>query len=205
MSNRHVIVFELIIYITYRVIILKKNILAVILLLSFINAPANAWTGNANAFFGQKTLDKDDWEPADKQVELGVLFDFKQSQWPVSIAIDLLTSKDEVTVSGVDTEARTAEFDVGVRKIWDISGSSIRPYIGGGIAFVSAEIKETPTNISVNDTRTGFWLNGGIYWTLTQYFNLGLDLRYSQADVTLYNTDVEAGGTHVGIILGYHW
>ena len=48
-------------------------------------------------------------------------------------------------------------------------------------------------------------VNGGIYWTLGQNFNLGLDLRYSQADVTFFGTDVEAGGAHVDVILGYHW
>jgi hypothetical protein len=185
---------------------MKKNILAVILMLFFINAPANAWTGNANVFLGQKTLDKDDWEPADEQAEFGVLVDFKQIDWPVSIAIDLLGSVDEVTIAGITIEASTSEFDVGVRKIWEVSGSSIRPYIGGGIAFVSAEIKETSfTNLSVDDSGTGIWLNGGIYWTLGQNFNLGLDLRYSQADVTFFGEDVKAGGTHAGVILGYHW
>ncbi len=185
---------------------MKKNILAVALMLFFVSANAIAWTGNVNAFLGQKTLDKDDWVPADEQAEFGVLVDFKQSEWPVSIAIDLLASVDEVTVAGVTVEASTTEFDVGVRKIWEVSGSSIRPYIGGGIAFVGAEIKETSfTNISVDDNGTGIWLNGGIYWTLGQSFNLGLDLRYSQADVTLFGIDAEAGGTHAGVILGYHW
>jgi hypothetical protein len=48
-------------------------------------------------------------------------------------------------------------------------------------------------------------LNGGIYWTLNQYFNLGFDLRYTDADVTFISTDIEAGGTTAGIFLGYHW
>jgi len=185
---------------------MKKNILAVALMLLFVSTNANAWTGNANAFLGQKTLDQDDWEPADKQAEFGVLVDFKQNQWPVSIAIDLLASVDEVTVLGVNLEASTTELDVGVRKIWEVEGSSIRPYIGGGIAFVGAEIKETSfTSLTFSDNGTGIWLNGGIYWTLGQSFNLGLDLRYTQADVTFFGEDVKAGGTHAGIILGYHW
>ena len=184
---------------------MKKNILALALLLLFVSTNANAWTGNVNAILGQKTLDKDDWEPADEQAEFGVLVDFKKSEWPVSIAIDLLASVDEVTDGIITIEASTTEFDVGVRKIWEVTGSSIRPYIGGGIAFVGAELKETNTNISVDDNGTGIWLNGGIYWTLGQSFNLGLDLRYSQADVTLLGIDAEAGGTHVGVILGYHW
>jgi len=99
---------------------------------------------------------------------------------------------------------------VGVRKIWKVAGSSIRPYIGGGLAYINAEIRRqdiiffAPT-VSDKDSGTGIWLNGGVYWTLNQSFNLGLDLRYSQADVTLFGVDGEAGGTHVGIMLGYHW
>ena len=185
---------------------MKKNILAVILMLFFINAPANAWTGNVNAFLGQKTLDEDDWSPIDKQPEFGVLLDFKQQDWPVSIAIDLLGSADDTTVAGVLIEGSTSEFDVGIRKIWEVSGSPIRPYIGGGLAFVNAEVKGTYIfTVTEDDSGTGIWLNGGVYWTLSQHFNLGLDLRYSQADVTLYGIDVQAGGTHAGIILGYHW
>ena len=185
---------------------MKKNILAVALVLFFVSANANAWTGNVNAFLGQKTLDEDDWAPLDKQAEFGVLVDFKQQDWPVSIAFDYLGTYDEATEFGVNVEGTTSEFDVGVRKIWEVSGSSIRPYVGGGLAFVNAEFKRTtfPT-VSDDDNGTGIWLNGGVYWTLGQHFNLGLDLRYSQADVTLFGVEGEAGGTHAGVILGYHW
>ncbi len=184
---------------------MKKSILTVILMLFFINANANEWTGNVNFFLGQKTLDENDWAPADKQAEFGVLVDFKQSHWPVSIAIDFLGSTDEETVSGINFEGSTSEFDIGVRKIWEVAGSSIRPYIGGGLAFINAEFKATNFPVSDDDNGTGIWLNGGVYWTLGQHFNLGLDLRYSQADVTLFGIDADAGGTHAGIILGYHW
>ena len=185
---------------------MKKNIVALALILFFISANANAWTGNVNAFLGQKTLDEDDWGPLDKQPEFGVLVDFKQPDWPVSIAIDFLVSTDDTTESGVLIEGTTSEFDIGVRKIWEVSGSPIRPYIGGGLAFVGAEIKGTSfVTVTEDDNGTGIWLNGGVYWTLGQSFNLGLDLRYSQADVTLFGVEGEAGGTHVGVILGYHW
>ena len=175
-------------------------------MLFFINAPANAWTGNVNFFLGQKTLDEDDWGPLDKQAEFGVLVDFKQQNWPVSIALDFLGSTDETTEFGVTVEGTTSEFDVGIRKVWEVAGSSIRPYVGGGLAFIRAELKATDfVTVSVDDNGTGIWLNGGVYWTLGQSFNLGLDLRYSQADVTFFGVEGEAGGTHAGIILGYHW
>jgi len=186
---------------------MNKKIIAVVYILFFMNLSGNAWAGNVNFFLGQKTLDKDDWEPVDKQPEFGVLVDFKQQSWPVSIALDFLGSKDETTIAGINVEGNTAELDFGVRKIWDTENSTIRPYIGGGVAFIRAEVKGTlsPFTVSVDDSGAGLWIGGGIYWTLNQSFNLGLDLRYSQADVTLAGTDVKAGGTHAGILLGYHW
>lgn len=185
---------------------MKKNILTVILMMFALNAHANEWTGNLNFLLGQKTLDETEWAPVDKQGEFGVLVDFKQQNWPISIALDFLGSADEATELGLNVEGITTEFDVGVRKIWGVEGSSIRPYIGGGIAFATADFRITSGfPVSDDDNGTGIWLNGGIYWTLGQHFNLGLDLRYSQADVTLFGVDVDAGGTHAGIILGYHW
>jgi hypothetical protein len=182
-----------------------KKILAVILVLFSVNAFAGSWTGNANLFLGQKKLNKNDWDPADKQAEAGLLFDFRPVEWPVSIAIDLLASEDKVTVAGLKIKASTTEADLGLRKIWEISGSSIRPYIGGGVAFVNAKLKERNTNVSIDDNGTGYWLDGGAYWTFNESFNLGLELRYSNADVTLLGSNVKAGGTHAGVVLGYHW
>ena len=184
---------------------MKKNILVVILMLLTTNAYANEWTGNLNFFLGKKMLDESDWAPLDNQPEFGVLVDFKLKQWPFSFAIDYLVSTDDAP--GLPSvEAITSEVDIGLRKIWNPGNSSIRPYIGGGLAYASAELKTLSTpSITVDDGGYGIWLNGGVYWTLGQSFNLGLDLRYSQADVTLFGVEGEAGGTHAGIILGYHW
>jgi hypothetical protein len=185
---------------------MKKNILAVILMLFVINAHANEYTGNVNFFLGGKSLDSNDWAPVEDHAELGVLVDFKQNNWPVSIALDFLGSYSESTELGIKFEGSTSEFDAGVRKIWEVAGSSVRPYIGGGLALVNAEFKGTSFNtLSDSDKSVGIWLNGGIYWTLGQSFNIGLDLRYSQAEVTVFGVDVEAGGSHAGLILGYHW
>lgn len=185
---------------------MKKSMIVAMLVLFVVNAHANEWSGNANFILGTKSLESDDWGPFDEQLAVGVLVDFKQKNWPISMAIDLLGSLDEETISGVKTEGSTSEFDIGIRKIWEVSGSSIRPFIGGGIAFITAEQKLTNgISVSVDDSATGIWLNGGVYWTLGQHFNLGLQARYSKADVQLAGVDVEAGGTVAAVMLGYHW
>ena len=185
---------------------MKKSILAAVLVLFVINSYADPWSGYVNFFLGKKTVESEDWSPVDDHSEFGVLVDFKEGSWPVSVALDTLVSYDETTMSGIQFEGLTSEFNAGVRKIWDISGSTVRPYIGGGLAFIRAEFQTTSFSVTTDsDTSAGVWLNGGVYFTLGQHFNVGLDLRYSEAEVTLFGIDGEAGGTHAGLILGYHW
>ena len=184
----------------------KKSILAVILILIITCAHANEWSGNINLFLGKKLLDSDEWAPVDEQDEFGILVDFKKNHWPVSIALDLLLSADETTEYGINFEGETSEFNAGVRKIWKVSGSSMRPYIGGGYSLVRAEWETTGAfSQSDSDKGSGIWLNCGIYWTLLQSFNIGLDLRYTNSEITLFSTWDDAGGTHAGLFLGYHW
>ena len=185
---------------------MTKHIVFTLLFIVAFNSHADGWSGNVNFLLGTKSLDNKDWAPFDEQAAFGVLVDFKQKSWPISMAIDILGSYDEETALGIKTEATTSEFDIGIRKIWEVSGSSIRPFIGGGIAFVRGEIKtSTLISASVDDIGTGIWLNGGVYWTLGQHFNLGLQARYTKAEITFVNTDIEAGGTHAALMLGYHW
>ena len=194
----------------------KKYIIAVLALVPFLLSASVAtaqdqWTGNIDMFLGQKNLDKDDWEPVEEQGEFGIEVDFREKDWPVNIAIDVLASSDDQSIidpffGQVDLEGKTTEFNIGIRKIWD--ESSVRPFIGGGLSYIRAEAKVTIPGIGSNsesDTGVGIWLGGGVYFTLGEHFNLGVELKYSDANVTIADVDVAAGGTHFGLLAGYHW
>jgi len=179
------------------------------------NSNPDDWTGNIDFFLGAKALDEDDWEPVDEHSEVGLLLDFKQKSWPVSIAVDYLYSWDDDEESSYvpgyglvnfDADGSTSELCIGVRKIWD-NFKHVRPFFGGGIAFIWAELEVEVLGVSVSDDDmgTGLWLGGGVYWTLPEHFNIGLQLRWSWAEVTLLDIDGEAGGGHAGLLLGYHW
>ena len=176
-------------------------------LLIVMSAPAFAVSGNVNLFLGQKNLNSSDWKPVEEQPEAGVLFDIRGDNWPVSIAVDVLGSADSYRDNKLGKHYRgsTYEFDVGVRKVLSNSESNFHPYVGGGLALVRAKIEETVSNQSVDDNSVGIWLDGGIYWTFARHYNLGLDLRYSRAKVSLIGGDAEAGGAHGGLVFGYHW
>lgn len=197
---------------------MKKVTLIIITFFLFLlptSAICEDWTGNLNFFLGTKTLEEDDWEPVEEQTEGGVLIDFKQKDWPVSIAIVILASSEEQTGLYYDPfvgyyyvtfEGETRELDFGIRKIWDRS-PSLRPFIGLGITYVEAKARVNAFGISAfgEGDGTGFWIGGGVYWTIGKNFNLGLDVRLSQAEVTINNVEGEAGGTHAGLLIGYHW
>lgn len=183
-------------------------------------APAFAATGNISLLFGEKQLDSSDWDPAfTQQDEFGLMFDVTDRYWPISLAVDLLGSSHKINYLDGYTQVSTGELDLGVRQHFDIYGTDLHPYLGGGLALVSARVEDVyyfgspcgAYDCGDEDGAIGIWLNGGIYWTLGNMLNLGLDLRYSAADVSLYNGQsgryetVDAGGVHSGITLGLHW
>lgn len=168
----------------------------------------NNFTGNISGYLGQKSLDDNDWDNLDRQGSLGMIFDFKKQSWPVSIALDVIIAGNEDKDDGIKTEGGSLEAHIGVRKIFELSNSSIRPYIGGGIAIIGTSIRNRSggSTISKDDeTATGAWIGGGMYYAATKSLNVGLDLRYSEADVEIFDEDREVGGIYTGVTVGYHW
>lgn len=171
----------------------------------------SAWTGNANFFLGSKALNKAEWEPANEQGEFGVEVDFRQQDWPVGIAIDLLGAYGEGKVydpffGEVGLESETSELNLGVRKVWD-AAPHVRPFIEGGLSLVKATGKVSMSGFTIEDSGngSGYWLGGGVYWTLGEAFNIGLELKASSAKANIFGQDLKVGGGHAGLLLGYHW
>lgn len=171
---------------------------------------AGAWTGNINAFLGIKYLDSDDWDDdyfeMSEQSEGGILFDIMKTDWPVCAVIESMYGISTDDYMGMGVEAITTELFLGVGKTW-APNPTIRPFVRAGVNFASVEIEAEYEGESDSDEEsgTGYAISGGVYWTLSQHFNLGLSVRYSKATVEFNDVDVEAGGTHSGLILGYHW
>ena len=194
---------------------IRKFIATLLVLTLFPFAQVFA-SGNLNVLLGFKAMEKNDWDPVHVQGEGGFLLDFKGKGWPLSIALDFLGSYAEdagtffVPGTGLvtgDWESSTAEFNGGIRKYWG-ADAVMRPYIGGGLAFISAQLEAKTGRFDYvrdSDYGVGLWLNGGIIWTLTEHFNIGFDVRVTGAEVTIFEATRKAGGFHSGLILGYHW
>jgi hypothetical protein len=164
---------------------------------------AGEGTGNLNFILGQKVLNKMDWEPVENQDEFGVEASWGEKNWPIQIATDLFGSYKDDSAAGIT--GKTSEFGIGIRKIW--GHGHVHPYLGGGLAYAygGAELDFSGIMVKDSDTSIGGWAGGGVFWRLGSRFNLGLAARYSQAKVTLFDSDLEAGGYGGGLILGWGW
>ena len=166
-------------------------------------ALAGESSGDVNFILGQKLLNQEDWEPVEAQDEFGVEVSWGKKGWPIQIATDLFGSYKEDNNAGIT--GKTSEFGIGIRKIW--GHGHVHPYIGGGAAFIygGAELDFSGIVVKDSDTSPGAWAGGGVFWRLGSRFNLGLAARYSKATVTLFDSDLEAGGYEGGLILGWGW
>jgi hypothetical protein len=191
----------------------QTAIMAAVLTAAVLGGTAGAWgagsRGDVNVLVAGKHLDNGDWGPTDSQGEIGAMTNWQGPGWPVSLAADFLASSHETSISRdgfTEQRGRTSEADLGARKIWRPT-PHLRPYAGGGLALVSAEIDRTGPfgRISDADSGAGLWFDGGVFWTLGESFNVGFDSRISAANVHLFGADRNGGGFHLGVLAGYHW
>jgi opacity protein-like surface antigen len=181
----------------------------VALVLAFAATQIPAAKNSFNFFIGQKTIDDLEDIDLDSQFDFGIEMSFAGDDWPVAIAVDFLGSAASEDISyyyygDYEVTSTNLELDFGVRKTWELA-SPVRPYVGGGIAMGRGEIEVDVDGFSFSDDENGvgWWIGGGVYWKLGDRFNLGLNLRHSKIDIDLEGGDLDIGGTHIGLLLGW--
>lgn len=170
--------------------------------------------GNLNFLYGTKNLEESDWEPLEKQTEFGINLDFGKATMPIHLDIAYFSSSDDQEFTEYilgysvtyELEASTRELRLGAKYIWDVA-QTMHPYVAGGLSSVNAKLKMSAYGYSesVDETGLGYYVAGGLYWTLAGSFNVGAELAYSKATVELYGIDTKAGGTNVLALIGYHF
>ena len=183
---------------------LKNFALTMLLLLTVSMTHADELSGHISGFIGGKLLNNSDWPDLDKHFAMGVIFDIKKYSWPISIALDILDTGGKHDHEGMTDLGHSTEYHLGVRKYIINQDSKIQPYIGGGVSFMYAEQEYEVNNMTVtqDDRGVGSWFGAGMYYEINPRFVLGLDVRYSQGEVTLFNKERDAGGVYAGITGG---
>lgn len=185
--------------------LITTSVLAAALIAASAGAQAEQGPVQSRLFLGTNSLDSD-WGVHDEQDVIGVITDIKANHWPVAIAADVFGAGNEHKRSGNKSEAYVASAHLGLRLKCDDQSSWLRPYVGAGIALAEAETKPNTDN----DGGIGYWVGIGADIPLGERLSIGADLRYSDVDVELSNSALEAsslnaGGTQFGLTLGYSW
>ncbi len=188
-----------------RALVMAMALLAVSLASgSALAAGGGGYEGNANFLLGQKTLSSSDWSPVEDQTEFAAMVSFGEKGWPVQIAIDAVGGTKESS----PFKSTTTELDFGVRKFWNMrSVRNMHPFLGGGLGLfrAEAEVSSFLFDGSASGTGAGAWVDGGIFWRLGERLNLGFEARVSRGKVSIEDVDVEAGGEHLGFLVGFGW
>lgn len=155
---------------------------------------------------GQRRLDEDDWEPLDEQAAVGFQYAQQSNGAPVGFEVGLLLSFDDDTISGVDVEAAVGELYAGVHRSFGSSASSVRPYVGAGLALISAEIEGSSggTSVDDDDSSPGIYAHGGVAFQAGSNFRFGIDLRLlTGTDIDLFGVSGDADYVQLGLFLGF--
>jgi outer membrane protein with beta-barrel domain len=182
---------------------------AALLLATACVSPALA-AGNVNLVLGGRTLSDDafwnDQLPANfsSQAVFGVDVNFGPSSWPIRLEAGAHASVKQETFFGSDVTASVGEGYFGVNKTWNQKGGKLYPFIGGGVANVTATIDARGS--SRDDDSSGYYLHGGVFFRLGRRFNLGVDVRALRGtSMTIGGVDFDSDYNQAGLLLGWGW
>lgn len=169
-------------------------------------------TGNVNFIAGVLHSD-DDFSKTfglDKRPEVGIGCDVHKGNWPLSLAFDYLFSYSDSklpqnpdgTTKNLDMHVYSTGMYVGAKKILDLF-PYIKPYVAAGICTVSMYIDAPSDN--EYDFGIGAWGGAGAYFRLSPHLNAGLEWKWSETKLNIFNHTYDAGGNHFSLIAGYHF
>lgn len=166
---------------------------------AFAMSPA---TEDFHLMIGGKLMNRDDWAPAEDQLEGGGGVSYQPANSPVGFTVQYLTSYGNGDSADGVFRVHTREIQAGLEHVWVI-GSSLRPYIEGGGDF--GKTRASLQGFAESGHGVGGWIAGGITWILPGHLALGAQSGYSYFPVTISGVHAQGGGFHIDGTLGVAW
>jgi opacity protein-like surface antigen len=152
------------------------------------------------------------WDPGRHQWEFGIGdFDATPPGWPLSLTLQLLLSYSPAVpgIPRVRGEYSGAyEFTFGLRKYFDLD-SDLQPHLSAGAGFLGASTTTSFENWwyvqEENQSSFGLWAAGGVLWFFSESNFTGVTLRWSSGVISLFRNEINAGGAHLLLHIGWRW
>jgi hypothetical protein len=166
------------------------------------SAHAENWSVNVNGI--SIRTDKNNlsvyteyWNPVCYHNDLGFEIDFKVKKMPFNILFESLKSSVSGQFDFIDYKSYnqdntllnmhvdSKEYSFGLRKIWEFP-FSLRPFLGGGFSKIytkgtAIEDYSHGSRAYIDDSELGMWLDTGLYSSIINHFNFGIEYKISSA------------------------
>lgn len=168
-------------------------------------------THSIHVLLGKAMLDKDDWEPVDEPLVLGLGYAREGARDPLGFELGLQIGADEETADlgfgPMDFTSSFVELAGGVRKTW-LRDRVVQPYVGGGLSLinVSAEAEQGGVSVDDDDSTVGIYLHGGVMFAPGEHFEIGLDVRIVRGtDVSLFGASGDVDSEQIALVFGWNF
>lgn len=125
----------------------------------------------------------------DDQAAFGFTLYTIPNDWPVELEFSFQYSgwDDGDYYHSPTVEGSNLEFSAGLRRVFGPPDQHVRPYLGGGVAWVDADLDDRFLGVSGSDTSFGYYLHAGIVMPMSGMSYWGLDYR------VLLDTEIDLG------------
>jgi hypothetical protein len=169
--------------------------------------------GSVDFFAGQRELDKDfgGGKNIEQQDAIALFTDFAGDKWPVRIAFNVISGRKDTTDElQIHLDGSTGEIDAGARW-YPMKDARWMPHLGAGLGLMSGKVTTSGTgvdDVSFNESKVGWWADGGIGYRFGSHFKLGARVHYAVARINPKGDtlkSVNAAGLTYGVSAGFAW
>lgn len=187
--------------------VIKKATLALSMVsaLTITHAHADEWQTSLGLSLGTMSMDKDSWSGEDRFGAIAINMELTKKSWPLVLSASLFTAGDEDKSGNTKTEDVVGGLQLGFKKYLPVFSDELVPYAGAGIYLSVAQKTLETGNITrkQKERDVNYYAGTGLLWHMNSSVSLGLDLRYTEVDVNLFNEKVDGGGLFSGLSLSY--
>ncbi len=153
---------------------------------------------------GEREFDDDLFEAADVDEQDGFGLSYEWEMGTFVWEVGFLGSEEDGEIATIDVEVTVTELYLGARYQFQVGVSPVRPYLGGGVSLVKADVDGDSGLGDDDDSSAGIYIHAGADWFITDSFFIGLAYRIlTGTDLEVFDEDTDADYEQLALRLGF--
>ncbi len=157
-------------------------------------------TNRISLYAGKRDLDKDEYDPVDRQNMIGLEYVREEPGSPIGFEVGTMGSEKKAHESGFDVKGRTGEIYAGLHKGFGLD--VVRGYVGAGVSYIQSKVDVEGIG-NADDTSLAGYIHGGVTADLGTSAYIGVDLRFLfGSSMTIAGASTDANYGQLALVLG---